>query len=284
MRYAVIAILIFLILCFVFSWATDTHRFVVRHYRCRSDRIKKNMRLALIADLHNKEYDKGNTRIINAIDNEHPDAVVIAGDLLNGLVDSDYTPALELVRNLSLRYPVYYGMGNHEYRLKIYPEHFGDMWSTYNETVEKCGVHIMDNERILLDEYGIDIAAVTIGREYYKKLSRRQPDADDIAGYVGDASSDNMQILIAHNPEFFHSYAEWGADLTLSGHVHGGVMRLPFIGGVISPRFTLFPRYSGGEYDLGAHKLIVSCGLGMHTINIRIFNPGELAVIDIYKD
>lgn len=85
--------------------------------------------------------------------------------------------------------------------------------------------------------------------------------------------------MIAHNPEYFPAYAEWGADLVLSGHVHGGLMRLPFLGGVIAPSMKLFPKYDGGVFEEHGSTMILSRGLGTHTLPIRIFNPGELVVI-----
>lgn len=284
MEYLAVIVLAILAITVIFSWALDTHRFIVRHYEIRSDKIRKNIRLVFITDLHNKEYEKGNSRLIDAVDAQSPDAVIIGGDLLNGVEDGDFTPAVELVRNLALRYPVYYGMGNHEYRLKIYPERFDDIWKSYTDAISKSGVRILDNERLALDDYGLDIAALSIDRRYYKKLHRYRLDPDEITDLLGQPSKDKLQLLLAHNPDYFKSYAQWGADLTLSGHLHGGIMRLPLLGGVISPKLTLFPRYSGGEYSLGKHTLIVSCGLGMHTVNIRIFNPGELAVVDIVKE
>ena len=89
-------------------------------------------------------------------------------------------------------------------------------------------------------------------------------------------------VLLAHNPDYFPRYAGWGADLTLSGHVHGGVARVPFWGkGVISPGYRLFPKYDGGIFREGQAVMVLSRGLGMHTIPIRLFNPGELWVIDL---
>ena len=87
--------------------------------------------------------------------------------------------------------------------------------------------------------------------------------------------------MLAHNPEYFANYAKYGADLILSGHVHGGVVRLPFVGGCASPAIRLFPKYSDGLYTLQNKKMVVSCGLGSHTIPMRIFNPGELTVISL---
>ena len=83
-------------------------------------------------------------------------------------------------------------------------------------------------------------------------------------------------ILIAHNPDYFEEYAKWGADLVLSGHVHGGIMRLPFLGGVIAPSYKLFPKYDGGVFHIGKSTMLLGRGMGSHTIPFRFFNPGEL--------
>ena len=95
--------------------------------------------------------------------------------------------------------------------------------------------------------------------------------------------TDCFQILLAHNPDYFPEYAAWGADLVLSGHLHGGVARLPLLGGVVSPRLHFFPRYDGGKFTHGNSVMIVSRGLGMHTIPFRFNNPGELVEITIRK-
>ena len=100
---------------------------------------------------------------------------------------------------------------------------------------------------------------------------------------LGKAKEDTFNILLAHNPEFFPSFRKWNPDLTLAGHVHGGVMRLPFIGGVISPSFRIFPHYDGGVFQEEGKQMIISRGLGSHTIPIRIFNPGELVVLQLHS-
>ena len=98
---------------------------------------------------------------------------------------------------------------------------------------------------------------------------------------LGEHKEGVYQILLAHNPEYFEEYAAWGADLVLSGHVHGGIMRLPLLGGVISPKLVLFPKYDGGRFYEKDSTMILSRGLGMHTLPIRIFNPAELVVIHL---
>ena len=98
---------------------------------------------------------------------------------------------------------------------------------------------------------------------------------------LGKADKDAFSLLLAHNPVWFEDYAAWGADLTLSGHVHGGVVRLPFLGGVLSTSFRLFPKYDGGYFTKEGKHMIISRGLGAHTIPLRLFNPAELVVIEL---
>lgn len=279
----ILSIVIICALICLISCIIDTHRFVIREYTVTSPKVRKDIRFVLLADLHDKDYGDHNKKLIDAIDELHPDAILAAGDILNGLSGHKNDHAYELIRDLSERYPLYYGLGNHEYRLKIYPKTYGSMWDDYVSRLDQIGVHMMDNERIVLDDAGIDIAAVTVDRIYYRRFEQSRMTVDVMNDYVGHADTDRFQLLIAHNPEYFESYAAWGADLTVSGHVHGGIMRLPLIGGFISPRLFSFPKYSGGEYERDGHKMIVSCGLGTHTIHVRVFNPAELSVIDIKR-
>jgi predicted MPP superfamily phosphohydrolase len=87
--------------------------------------------------------------------------------------------------------------------------------------------------------------------------------------------------LLAHNPKYFKSYAAWGADLTLSGHIHGGIVQIPFLGGAVSPQVEFFPKYDAGLFHENDKAMILSRGLGTHTINVRINNTAELVSIKL---
>ena len=104
-----------------------------------------------------------------------------------------------------------------------------------------------------------------------------------IRDVLGDAKQDSVQILMAHNPMFAKEYAEWGADVSVCGHTHGGLVRIPGIGSVISPQFELFPKYDAGEFNFGDRKVYVSKGLGTHTFHIRVFDRAEVLMIRINK-
>ena len=102
---------------------------------------------------------------------------------------------------------------------------------------------------------------------------------EQIEERIGKADIAKYQILLAHNPIYTDTYLKWGADLVLSGHLHGGIVRIPGLGGVITPQFRLFPKYSGELTVKDGKSVVVSKGLGTHTIRIRFLNPADVIVL-----
>ena len=100
---------------------------------------------------------------------------------------------------------------------------------------------------------------------------------------LGKPDEEKFTCLLAHHPDYFESYAAWGADVVFAGHVHGGMVRIPFWRGVVSPGVRFFPKYDGGIFKEGEATMVLSRGLGMHTIPIRLFNPGELIVAEFHN-
>ena len=116
--------------------------------------------------------------------------------------------------------------------------------------------------------------------KYYGHGRTPQMPVQEMKETLGEPAENAYRILLAHHPAYFETYAAWGADLTLAGHLHGGMVRIPGMGGVISPGWTLFPKYDHGIYHIEEKRMIVSAGLASHTIKLRINNPPELVVID----
>lgn len=276
-----IGLLIFIF--FIIVVLIDGNRFVIKEHTFRSSKIKKDMHFAVLSDLHNKTYGVRNKRLLEAIEKIQPDGILIAGDMLTATPGKEFTNALNLIQDLAQKYPVYYANGNHEQRLRLHPEIYGTASVSYTEALTGAGVRPIINEHVFLNTCHIDICGSEIERKYYRHLRKKQMDSSYLNRLLGTAKEEDYQILIAHNPLYFEEYAKWGADLVLSGHVHGGVMRLPFLGGVISPTLRLFPKYDGGIFRQGNSTMILSRGLGMHTIPIRIFNPGELIVLHLKR-
>ena len=269
----VITVIAVILVVLVWIMLYDSNRFVVRHYFLRDQRIKKPVKAVVLADLHNKRYGKENEI--------RPDMILIAGDILTAKPKASLETAVDLLTKLSGKYPIYYGNGNHEHRLKLYPENYGDMAERYEEALQKIGIRRLVNEHTVLEESGICIYGSEIDKLYYKRFGIQPMDPEYLKSLLGQPSAEKYTILIAHNPDYFPKYADWGADLVLSGHLHGGIARLPLLGGVISPQFRLFPRYSGDCYEKDGKYIVVSKGLGTHTINFRFWNLAELVVLDI---
>ena len=116
---------------------------------------------------------------------------------------------------------------------------------------------------------------------YHKCWQKRELTKERLNELIGVCRKNECNILLAHNPEYFPQYTKWGADLTLSGHVHGWIARLPVLGGVIAPSLRLFPAYDAGEFEKNGHHMIISRGLGLHHIKLRFFNRPEISVIKL---
>lgn len=259
----------------------DSNRFVIRRLELSDRRITKPVRAVVLADLHNKRYGKENGILLEAIREQKPDMVLIAGDILTAQPGKTMEPAICFLRELSKEYPVYYGNGNHEQRLKLYPQIYGDMAERYGQALEEMGVEPLANGHTVLEDCGINVYGVEIAKSYYKRFQKVSMEKEYLLQVLGTPDNSRYTVLLAHNPDFFPAYAAWGADLTVSGHVHGGVARVPLWGrGVLAPSMRFFPRYDGGIFREDKAVMLLSRGLGMHTIPIRIFNPGELWVVE----
>ena len=261
--------------------------FKVEHYEINTAKLAPGQPgpvFAVLADLHNREYGVGNERLIEAVAARKPDAVLVVGDMLIGHTKVSFAPALSLMRSLrKTGLPVFYENGNHEQRMRQHPEIYGDMYGRYSRGLRKCGVTLLENERAAFEAKGLRcvIYGYELPERYYRKFAKNDFKKAYITKTLGKPSAGAFNILLAHNPVYFDKYAAWGADLTLSGHLHGGIVRLPLIGGVITPQVRLFPRYDAGHFRRGGRDLVVSRGLGTHTVNIRIFNPPELSIVRI---
>ena len=240
--------------------------------------------IVFLSDLHNVSYGEGNSALLQAIRNENPSLILMGGDMLteNG-AEPQLDAAVALMDELTKKYPVYAANGNHECRMKYGDDGMREQYDRYVEKIRSLGVHMLENsgKKIEIARMPLKLWGLEIPMECYRRGLSSQLKKEEIEERIGVPDPDAFNILLAHHPMFFDVYASWGADLTLSGHLHGGIVRLPFLGGVISPQLRLFPKYDRGLFSLEEKKLIVSAGLGSHTIPIRINNAPELIVIDI---
>ncbi len=267
----------------------ERHTLKVTKYRVNSPklpRLEKDKKIIFLTDLHNKTYGESNEKIIKIILKEKPDCIFIGGDMVLGIDKKPCDVALKLIRRLTKISKVYYANGNHEQRMKEHPEKYGNDYKIYRKKLKDCGVIFLENQSISLYyspeiQDKIQITGVEIPEKYYRKFPKGTLKHTEIEALIGEGNREKYQILLAHNPAHINTYINWGADLVLSGHYHGGMVRIPFLGGAISPQGKLFPPYAGGQYRFDKSDIIVSRGLGEHTIKVRLFNEPEVVVVHL---
>lgn len=282
--YLLTGIILLLVVFAVWQIRLENKRFRVTEYTVESEKIKKDMTLAVMADLHNYKYGEDNKKLFDALERIHPDAVISAGDMVEGSENATGTAdTIRFLAQVADRYPFFYGMGNHECKLKYYPEKYKRVTREFRTALGQTSLALLDNETKAAGEWNTYITGLNLERQYFRKVKLNPVSIEHIRELVGEPHTDGFQILIAHNPDQFEAYAGWGADLVLSGHVHGGMIAVPGIGGVISPQLTLFPKYDGGLFCKGRTTMILSRGLGNHTVHVRIFNRAELVIVRVKK-
>lgn len=283
--YIFFIIAVIIIACIICSLYRETKLFEITRDEIELEKVKgKKLRIAFLSDLHNYSYGNDNDIIVEAIKKEKPDFIIISGDMIIAKPNrKNFDVALSLLKRLPSIAPVYYANGNHEYRMKIYQETYGDGYSYFKENLKNYGIQLLENEKQEVNLHGnlCSIYGLEIEREYYQRGKKVFMGEEYLQEVLGTANEKKLNLLIAHNPIYFPEYAKWGADITFSGHLHGGLIRIPGIGGIVSPQLELFPKYDAGIYDLNGRKLVLSRGLGAHTIHIRIFNRAELKIVDL---
>lgn len=267
----------------------EKNRLTVRRYYVQSDRLPDSfdgVRIVLLADLHGKSFGPGNEKLYNRIQSVKPDYILSAGDLILKTKPQETAAVSRFMGRLTSLCPVYCANGNHELELKQRAVACGFAYEHYTARLKKAGVMVLADSTAVLERGGdcIDVSGLDLDLAYYAKGFHAPMRAGYIEGKLGRPVADRFHILLGHYPNYFPEYAAWGADLVLSGHMHGGTVRLPFVGGLMSPNYEFFPVYDRGIYEREGSCMIVSSGLGTHSVNIRLGgNYPEIVLIILKK-
>lgn len=279
-------ILIIAFLCFVILVLLEMKRelscFRTVYYDISMTGLGRDRKLVFLSDLHNHVYGEDNQKLVAAIKKECPDVILIGGDMLVGKEEEGFDDALAFVKQLPEICPVYYANGNHEQRMKEIPENYQASYEEYKAELVEAGIRFLENEStsLMWDNKRIRITGLEIPLRCYTHFHKETLEVEEVIERIGDRERESYEILLAHNPSYTNVYLERGANLILSGHLHGGIVRIPGIAGAISPSFEIFPKYSGDHYKNKDTDIVVSKGLGTHTFNIRLFNPAEVVVLN----
>ena len=283
-KIILIIVAVFIVYCLI-EMIRELRDFRVTKYRICSQKlngIKREKKIIFLSDLHNRMYGEENERLLESIRNQHPDLILIGGDMLVRKDGNSYDKTVHFLAKLPGICPVYCANGNHEQKLKELPDKYEQSYEEYKKALTASGIHILENasETVKLDEVPVKLSGLEIPLGAYARFGKKELSLKEITDRIGE-HGDDYQILLAHHPGYMKEYLAYGADLILGGHYHGCVVQLPWIGGVISTNFTLFPKYSGGIYQEGEQTAVVSRGLGTHSVPLRLWNWPELIVLEL---
>ena len=283
-KIILIIVAAFIVYCLI-EMIRELRDFRVTKYRICSQKlngIKREKKIIFLSDLHNRMYGEENERLLESIRNQHPDLILIGGDMLVRKDGNSYDKTVHFLAKLPGICPVYCANGNHEQKLKELPDKYEQSYEEYKKALTASGIHMLENasETVKLEEVPVKLSGLEIPLGAYARFGKKELSLKEITDRIGE-HGDDYQILLAHHPGYMKEYLAYGADLILGGHYHGCVVQLPGIGGVISTNFTLFPKYSGGLYQEGEQTAVVSRGLGTHSVPLRLWNWPELIVLEL---
>lgn len=250
-------------------WSNVT--FGTTHYAIADEKIPASFAgftIAQVSDLHNAKYGDGQAKLLAAVRQAEPDIIAVTGDLIDAK-HTDVEAAMEFIRGAVDIAPVYFVTGNHEAWTAQY--------ETLQEQMTKSGVIILDDTAVTLTRGGDSLRLLGLRDPAFTEST--DDVADKLTALLGDGGE--YSILLSHRPALMDVYAESGVNLVLSGHVHGGQIRIPFLGGLVRPSYQFFPDYTGGLYEQDGTQMVVSRGLGNSVLPVRVNNRPELVVITL---
>lgn len=274
--------------CFIlliFLLWLELKQFRVTYYSFESSKIDKKFRIAFLSDVHGKTFEG---RLLTKVKALQPDVILIGGDMITKKHPEQLIPMADFVLQLKEIAPVYYGFGNHETTIEeilgVEEEAYGRAFEDYKNRLEEGGITFLRNETQSIG-HGVKVSGLELPSEYYQKFEVKPLGEEEMREYLNPKETEEYHILMAHHPVFGETYQKLLPDLILSGHTHGGLVRFPFIGSIISTELTWFPKYDGGSYTLieGNKRIpfLVSKGLGYHSYPIRILDRAEILLLEL---
>lgn len=234
----------------------------------------KGYKILQISDLHNKKFGDNQDVLIQKMKSIDPDIIAITGDLIDSK-SYDAEVSMQLIREIVKKYPVYFVTGNHE--------QWSGKYNNLEKELKKYDVNVLRNEHVGIRKGEQEINLLGIDDPEFVTGNRDEGNIiiDEIKKAKIEMQPDKYNVLLSHRPEFIKEYTNERLDLVLSGHAHGGQVRLPFIGGLVAPNQGVLPKYTAGLYVEQNISMVVSRGLGNSIIPQRILNRPEIVVVQL---
>lgn len=278
----IILIIAISLIAVLIGWTVwSTTALMLNTVTLQSERLPEQFsgyRIAHVSDLHNAKFGKNNEKLLDMLRSAQPDIIAITGDMIDSR-NTDVDIALQFAEQAVKIAPCYYVTGNHESRVEA-------AFELLESGLINLGVTVLHDETITLEKNGQSILLLGIDDPGFTPATElSNGTAAMIDSKIKELKAENASftLLLSHRPELFDTYAQNDIDLTLSGHAHGGQIRLPFIGAVIAPNQGLFPEYDAGLYTYGNANMIISRGIGNSVIPFRFNNRPEVVLIQLEK-
>lgn len=275
-RIIVLAVGITILLSLVVWTVWGNTALEMNTYSITSEKLPKSFdgyRIAHISDLHNAEMGKNNVRLLAMLRDAQPDLIAITGDLIDSR-NTNISVALQFAEQAVDIAPCYYITGNHEARVPDYDK--------LKHGLLELGVVLLENDKVEIEDSGEKIIVMGVNDPSFEtsymfgnSVSVMQHNLQQLT------EADDYTILLSHRPELMEVYANYGVDLVLSGHAHGGQFRLPLLGGIVAPNQGIFPEYDSGLFEKKNTRMIVSRGIGNSIIPFRFNNRPEVVLIEL---
>ena len=285
MKNKKIIVLIFIALIFIGILICFVKKIDVTKYTISNEKIPEEFngfKIVQLSDFHSQGYRNTTEDIINKVKDINPDIIVMTGDMVSWDME-DIDEVKVLIKSLVELYPIYYIDGNHEHLAEILRP---GKYVAFIEFMKELGVTTIKNDYIeiykgdkSINLYGINLPLDGATGLYVNKF---QLEKNYVQKTLPEANEEKFNILLAHTPTFIKQYSQWGADLVLCGHMHGGIVRIPFTNiGLLSPERTIFPKYAAGKFKVNGSIMIVNRGIGGSSFDLRLFNNPEITVITL---
>ena len=283
-RQIFISIALLLIVLILGEVWCSSHWLTVRNYEYQSEKLGSGQELdvVVLSDLHDHEFGEENKKLVKKIKEQEPDLILLDGDILNEDSENADVPCA-LIRKLKDVAPVYFSLGNHEvsYMENGHTDLVGQL--------EAAGAVVLDKSYEDIEVNGVqfrlgglyDYAFALDGNDDAKNTP------EPVKSFLEDyQNTDHLKLMMAHRPESFcfgNASSVWDVDLVISGHIHGGQVVLPILGGLYGGDQGWFPEYVHGMYQKDDMNIFVTSGLGSHhQLLPRFWNRPEIAMIQIH--
>ena len=285
MKNKKIIVLVCIALIFISILMCFIKKIDVTKYAISNEKIPEEFngfKIVQLSDFHSQGYRDTTEKLISKVKDINPDIIVMTGDMVSWDME-DIEEVKILIKSLAEVYPIYYIDGNHEHLAEILRP---GKYVAFIEFMKELGVTTIKNDYIeiykgdkSINLYGINLPLDGATGLYVNKF---QLEKNYVEKTLPEVDNDKFNILLAHTPTFIKQYSQWGADLVLCGHMHGGIVRIPFTNiGLLSPERTIFPKYAAGKFKVNGSIMIVNRGIGGSSFDLRLFNNPEITVITL---